>query len=120
MLDSGADINVISEQMVKNLSYRKTKTDKQFITAVDNQQVPILFSIFLNIEIGGYMFNIKYYVVSDLYPNIIVGFEFLKKHNIILDFRNKKLHFDPRRHLVLEHEINVPPKSRKTEGRNIT
>ena len=41
MLDSGADINVISEQLVRNLSYRKLKSDKKFITAVDNQRVPI-------------------------------------------------------------------------------
>ena len=57
MLDSGADINVISEQLVRNLSCRKLKSDKKFITAVDNQRVPILFLIFVNIEIGGHRFN---------------------------------------------------------------
>ena len=59
MLDSGADINVISEQLVRNLSCRKLKSDKKCITAVDNQRVPILFLIFVNIEIGGHRFNVK-------------------------------------------------------------
>jgi hypothetical protein len=63
MLDSGADINVISEQLVRNLSCRKLKSDKKFITAVDNQRVPILFFIFVNqVEIGGHRFNVKFYV----------------------------------------------------------
>ena len=111
MLDSGADINVISEQLVRNLSCRKLKSDKKFNTAVDNQRVSIYFFIFVNIEIGGHRFNVKFYVVSDLHPNVILGLEFLKGQNIVLDFKNKKLHFDPRRQLVLENEINVPPKS---------
>jgi hypothetical protein len=34
-----------------------------------------------------------------------------EKSKHCLDFKNKKLHFDPRRQLVLENEINVPPKS---------
>ena len=105
MLDSGADINV------RNLSCRKLKSDKKFITAVDNQRVPILFFIFVNIEIRGHRFNVTFYVVSDLHPNVILGLEFLKSQNIVLDFKNKKLHFDPRRQLVLENEISVPPKS---------
>ena len=41
MLDSGADINVISEQLVRNLSCRKLKSDKKFIAAVDNQRVSV-------------------------------------------------------------------------------
>ena len=111
LIDSGADINVISEQLIRNIPCQKVKPDKQFITAVDNQRVAILYMIFVDVDIGGHKLNVKFYVVSDLHPTVILGLDFLKSQHIVLDFKNKKLHFDPRRQLVLENEITVPPKS---------
>ena len=53
----------------------------------------------------------KFDVVSNLYPNFILGLDFWKNHNITLDFQNKKLYFDPRLQLILEKGISIPAKS---------
>ena len=110
LCDSGADINVIREQLIRNVACRKLLSDKKFISAVDTEQITILYKVYLPVYIVGHKLNVKFYVVSNLYPNVILGLDFLKNHNITLDFQNKKLYFDPRRQFVLEKGISIPAK----------
>ena len=70
-----------------------------------------MYKVYLPVYIVDHKLKVKFDVVSNLYPNVILGLEFLKNHNITLDFQNKKLYFDPRRQLVLEKGISIPAKS---------
>ena len=70
-----------------------------------------MYKVYLPVYIVGHKLNVKFYVVSNLYPNVILGLDFLKSHNITFDFQSKKLYFDPRRQLVLEKGISIPAKS---------
>ena len=105
-----ADINVIREQLIRNVACKKLLSDKKFISAVDTEQIAILYKVYLPVYIVAHKFKVKFYVLSNLYPNVILGLEFLKNHNITLDFQNKKLYFDPRRQFVLEKGISIPAK----------
>ena len=41
LCDSGADINVIHEQLIRNVACKKFISDKKFITAVDTEQIHV-------------------------------------------------------------------------------
>ncbi|CAG2232035.1 unnamed protein product [Mytilus edulis] len=113
LIDSGSDINVINEQVIKTVNCRKYRSDKTRITAVNNEHMSISSVVYIPITIGNDIFSIKFYVVQSIKPDIILGLEFLQANNIIIDFNNNKIRVDPRRQLILSKDTVIPPMSEK-------
>lgn len=111
LIDSGSDINVLTEDVLQNCRFRKLKSDRRFITTVENKRMPISFMTFIPLTIGNETVSVKFYVVNEISPKIILGVEFLENQSASVDFKNKKLHFDPRCQLILDKDVIIPPKS---------
>ena len=58
LIDSGSDINVIDEHIVDKLNCKKYMSDKQTITAVNNEQMEISNVVYIPITIGDKTFSV--------------------------------------------------------------
>ncbi|CAC5409993.1 unnamed protein product [Mytilus coruscus] len=59
------------------------------------------------------MHMLDFNLVPGLETNIILGIDFLKSKGAVIDFVNRKVTFDPRRQLVAQTDVTVPPRSEK-------
>ena len=86
-LDSGADINIID----KNFGVQKLGLQEKDIRAASSSircangtKMKVLGECSLDVEIGGSFKTINFYVVDQMFPNVILGIVALKQLQIIL------------------------------------
>ena len=97
LIDTGASVSAVSEQwMKKNPKFTLMPLqDGTFrsIIAVNKQQLPVTGYLTLEIGISNELYYEKVYVVKGLAYDVVLGRDFLTRHNCIIDFRNKSLCF---------------------------
>ncbi|CAG2254128.1 Retrovirus-related Pol polyprotein from transposon 17.6,Retrovirus-related Pol polyprotein from transposon 297 [Mytilus edulis] len=118
LIDTGADISVANPSLIgklRNIGVRVNidKSDKDSILIANNEKVKIIGVISVNIVVGKENAHVRFYLVPGLEPNIILGIDFLKSKGAVIDFVNRKVTFDPRRQLVAQTDVTVPPMSEK-------
>jgi len=92
MLDSGADVNLIKRKCVKS-PIQINKNNTVMLQGISPNSVTTLGTI--NIFIMGK--NTEFHLIPDDAPFLqdgILGIEFLRMHNAVLDFKNKRLLYD--------------------------
>ncbi|VDH95366.1 Hypothetical predicted protein [Mytilus galloprovincialis] len=115
---TGADISVANPSLIgklRNIGVRVNidRSDKDSILIANNEKVKIIGVISVNIVVGKENAHVRFYLVPGLEPNIILGIDFLKSKGAVIDFVNRKVTFDPRRQLVAQTDVTVPPMSEK-------
>ena len=118
LLDTGADISVMNPIVLTKLRkigrrVKVEKSEKEAIITASNEKVKIIGVINVNISIGNDTCMIRFYLVPDLEPHVILGVDFLKSKGAIIDFSNRTVSFDKRRQLVALNAFTVPAKSEK-------
>ncbi|CAC5391269.1 unnamed protein product [Mytilus coruscus] len=114
--NTGADISVANPSLIsklRNIGVRVKidRSDKESILIANNEKVKIIGVISVNIVVGKVNAHVRFYLVPGLEPNIILGIDFLKSKGAVIDFVNRKVTFDPRRQLVAQTDVTVPPRS---------
>ena len=116
LVDTGASMNVISENCVKSNPYlsklRKCPTfyDKAE-TASGENTINFLYLLHTEIKIHGQNFNVAFHVANTLSPEIILGTPFFQKTHAVLEYTNNGLKVAFNNSLYASSEISIPPKT---------
>ena len=82
LLDTGAETNVMDLELLKQLNSEKKKStlkcaNGSSLFAIGYSAVPV--------TIGNRVLNAKFTVVEKIFPRIILGMNFMRKFNIVLE-----------------------------------
>lgn len=91
-LDSGADVSIIDEKLIKGLPYNIVKGKNVNLTDVQGNAIPSKHWVNLNIDIGGIEITHTFMVVKELDQKtpVIMGVDFLTRHKAIIDWENQE------------------------------
>ncbi|CAG2197506.1 unnamed protein product [Mytilus edulis] len=93
LVDSGATISVINEQLLRRAFYKKelpviTTTDLHEIRGVCNTVHNVQGKIDLDIDVNGLVMPFSFYILRDVGFHLILGQDFLTTHKANIDFSN--------------------------------
>ena len=84
LLDTGARVNVIKAEIIKNMKDIKIRETKKRIHCANDSELINYGIVQLNVVIEGTQKLIEFYVVKELDPEMIAGIDFLDKFGIKL------------------------------------
>ena len=96
MIDTGADIcvanpSILSELANAGITVNVYPSDKKFIVTANDEHVEIIGLIYVDLSIGNNCSKVKFYLVPDLTPQLILGIDFLHHQGAVVDFYRKKI-----------------------------
>jgi transposase InsO family protein len=92
LIDSGAQLNVMSETMLPNLDYTETRQRISSVKAFSGEKCRIVKWIETSIQLGnGKMIAAEFAIISNIETSVILGLPFLKQVGGYVDHRNKIL-----------------------------
>ena len=92
LVDSGAEISLISQKVFNNLKYPVPLRRKRVqLQAANGSSLNVLGSVDLDFKLGGLKLTHSFTVVSNLNRNIILGRDFLVNHGVRLYYDLAKL-----------------------------
>ena len=123
IIDSGSEICIINESLVpKGLAY--TPWRRIEIKTANGSTLPILGTLNTTIKVKGTTFKIEFVVARTFPYKVLLGMDFLRKYQAVLDLSERKLKLGnvtvPLKHqsgstvvahLRLDRTVNIPPKS---------
>src|SRR6188768_2684377 len=81
LLDTGASVSVVSEQLIKHLDIPIKpirKSESKLLTTADGKPINVLGKVLLSIKIRGLTIPFEFLVTRNLAENIILGIDFLQ------------------------------------------
>ena len=90
MLDTGARINVIDEDVIKDWKNVKRRLSEENVSCANGSPLTTRGKVILEVEIDKNVENVEFVVAVDLSPKIIAGIEMLTKFGIKLSKKNEK------------------------------
>lgn len=106
LLDTGAAISCISERFLlkSNVKYIDLgQPDITAVTGVSGQKLGVVKKVTIAVKISNVLIDCDFYVIKDLQQQIILGLDFMQKHNVEIDFRNKTVYIQDK---TIETRIN--------------
>ncbi len=85
LLDTGATVSIISDQSVKN-KQNKIIPSSVNLKTVSGQHLKVLGQIFLKVKLGTTSVSHWFHVVKGITNSLILGFDFISKNNVQLNF----------------------------------
>ena len=113
LLDSGAARSIISKQVLDSLPGRNDLRNahlKHFIAA-NKHHMKVLGVVTLTIYLGEDPCRVMFHVVEELATQMILGRDFLLKHKVKVDFKEKEITYDMPEALFSAYEVSIPPES---------
>ncbi len=116
LIDTGADVNLISDSLITRGSYKPVNTRLQL--ACEGESAKVIGNADLTIDIEGIVISAKFLVVPGIEPRIILGMPFLQDNQTILDFtrgcaylgtKARKTIFWSSKLRTVPGEIQLPP-----------
>ena len=103
LIDTGSQLTLASESFFKSTKIRGTqeKPDFLFIRDVGGSRIPIRGKINVPIEIQGNTLMTSVHIVRNLQYNVILGLDFMEKHNVKIDVGSQLL-------LISESNATIP------------
>ena len=115
MIDTGTDVSAISrnvyEQKFNTANFKRIATPGHSIVMADGTKVPTPDKIELPITIQGKIYKILAYIVNKLDQDLILGCEFLRKHEAVKDFEKNKLSLHKDIPVCVKDTTTIPPHS---------
>ena len=107
LVDSGAEISLISKQAYDNLKYPiPFQRKKVFLQSVNGGALNALGSVDLEIKIGGLRLKQTFVIVTDLNRHVILGRDFLVNNGVRLYFDLGKLRIK-NVYIPLERDVHI-------------
>ena len=97
LVDTGATLSVISQNMCKNvLCLPEVPIDISDVDScklANGEEVSISHKTYAMISIGGIRVKVKFYVISGIYINMILGCDILNHLGAVINFTDQTIHF---------------------------
>ena len=113
MIDSGSAISLVRGSLTSDHKLNAAPQDLQVVSAV-GEPICILGQITLPIHLGGLKVDHLFVVVQSLITPMILGIDFMHKHDLVLDFtttpisiRSNTMNVDCQPDLTQLHKIKV-------------
>lgn len=90
IIDTGAGISCISEDIVENVNRMKIGTNI-ILKGISNKRIKVRGETEINFKIGAEEFNVPMVVVRDLAVPMLLGVDFCAKYNIKIDFKTNNI-----------------------------
>ncbi len=91
LIDTGSDISVLSQETFNRLGSQPVIEPVEGATSVTGQRLEITGRVRLPIQIGWKDFTFDFYVIPNIVQPMILGSDFLVKHEAKLDMEQKTL-----------------------------
>lgn len=95
LVDTGADMSVISESFFKLLNKKSVKhsssCDLPLLIGVSGRPLGVKKKVVLTVSMGQETFNSSFVVVENLRKNMIIGCDLLREQKVFLDFEQSTL-----------------------------
>lgn len=92
LIDSGAALNVIDESFVKEFGDSiRIKPESLTIRCANNGKVASLGKVVMKIKIGSHEEFMKFSVIPNLFPRVIIGLRQMKRSDIVVDPRHDSI-----------------------------
>ncbi len=107
LVDTGADISLISENMYKRLKKKSPiKPVSQTLQGAGGSPLKVLGTTEVTFQLGKKEYTHRCFVIKEASRNMIIGMDFLKKHRavIYLNLEKLKLHDE---YIDLEQDIHI-------------
>ncbi len=86
LIDSGAALNVIDEQFVKQVGRcLKVEPESLTIRCANNGKVTSLGKVTMRVKIGGHEESMTFSIMPNLFPKVIIGLRQMKVSHIVID-----------------------------------
>ena len=107
LIDTGADISVMSERMHKKLRNKSgIKPVSQALQGAGGKPLKVKGVTNLSFQLGKKEYNQKFYVVKEASRNLILGIDFLKKNQARIYFDLEKLRLNGE-YIDLDRDIHI-------------
>ena len=115
LIETGASMNVISEDAVENNPYLTKLKLPTFYekaeTASGEKTIRFLYLVESEIKIHGQIFKVPFHVANCLSPQVILGTPFFQRSHAILDYTNNDLTVTFDNGLYARNDVSIPAKS---------
>ena len=94
LVDTGADVSLINKALLQKTPFYKsidTECEEDAICTLGGNEVSIVGSAEISLEIGQKMYKLTTYAIDDLDPDIMLGKDFLSEHNAIINLGTNTL-----------------------------
>lgn len=89
LLDTGASISCISEQLMQELRMKHINTNaNQFVRSISGSFLKVIGETEINFIIDSCLLNNTFVVIKDINQKLILGQDFFHKYNVVIDFHN--------------------------------
>jgi len=95
LIDSGANVSAMNHKLISSLNLNISRTDKNNITGPTGNFLETQGQVKLEINCSNRIINQKFIIIKDLQPDIILGRDFLRKTEAIIDFKINKIEIGP-------------------------
>ena len=94
LVDSGASTSIISDKLALNLGLKiDHPTNTGPLVAATGQRLCNVGKVTINLYIKGLKIVHSFIVVKDLFPNFLLGANFLRKNSAVIDYSNNTVAF---------------------------
>lgn len=120
LLDSGSDLNLISEATYQATGCKPRKQHNGVIYGVDGDPVKINGAVSLEVKIGNLAVLAEFIVAPNLNIDAIIGSNFLQDHQCALDFHTKRLFTGTESSAVPFLDIDTPQAANSYRNRKFS
>ena len=114
LIDTGADVSVISEQLFKGLDVIITKIPSVSLKSATGDRVRVLGEANIVISVGGRQVETKFLVVSGIKTDCILGVDFLHSNRVVMDSGTKRFFWPDKAGVARAAKaIIVPPRTER-------
>ncbi len=116
LVDSGADVcvadvRVIDKYQLKTKGCQILRSDRDVLHTADGTDMSVTMMIVFPMTIGCHKNIVRFYVVNNLHVDFILGLDWLRNNDALIDFSNNSLQLRKRKFLFSTDNVTVPPYS---------
>ena len=109
LIDTGSMVTIVKSSLVQNRLLPSSEENVEVVLkSASGHTIPITREATLRFEVGRELREHKAFLCPDLLHDAIIGFDFLQRHNIVIDAANQALWLNPAERIKLEQEKTRP------------
>ena len=110
LVDSGCEITLVPKSVVDGVQGIEVQPSTRQVRAANGTDIIVTGEVFLPFELDGRLVQTFGLVTADI-EEVMLGFDWLKEHECLWDFRNSRLYVDGHKAVVSSEAFLCVPSS---------